>query len=327
MLTYLQKLRRLGVLGMNGRNAGYVEAFNARSKYPLVNDKVKTKKLAEKEGIAVPELYGIVEIQQQVARLPSLLEGLEDFVVKPAEGAGGDGILVVKGRCRQGFRRVGGEVLPWNDLKFHVSKILSGMYSLGGRPDKAIIECRVEPDPLFERITYQGVPDLRVLVFQGVPVMAMMRLPTRESDGKANLHKGGVGVGIELASGVTGLGVQHNRVVDEHPDTGNPIQGLSLPNWQDLLHLSSRCYGLTGLGYLGVDIVLDRHQGPLVLELNARPGLSIQIANGCGLNHRLKAVEEAADRLRDTPARLSFAKERFGEATAAEVIPMPMAAE
>jgi hypothetical protein len=38
-----------------------------------------------------------------------------------------------------------------------------------------------------------------------------------------------------------------------------------------------------GLGYLGVDIVVDAAAGPLLLEANARPGLAIQTANGLGL--------------------------------------------
>jgi len=48
------------------------------------------------------------------------------------------------------------------------------------------------------------------------------------------------------------------------------------------------------MGYLGVDIVLDAQAGPLMLELNARPGLNIQIANQEGLLHRLRLIEQHA---------------------------------
>ena len=48
------------------------------------------------------------------------------------------------------------------------------------------------------------------------------------------------------------------------------------------------------MGYLGVDIVIDATAGPLMLELNARPGLNIQIANQEGLVHRLRSVEAHA---------------------------------
>jgi hypothetical protein len=40
-------------------------------------------------------------------------------------------------------------------------------------------------------------------------------------------------------------------------------------------------------------MVLDADLGPLVLELNARPGLAIQIANGRGLRGTLDAIDKA----------------------------------
>jgi hypothetical protein len=82
-----------------------------------------------------------------------------------------------------------------------------------------------------------------------------------------------------------------NTVVDEHPDTGAPIAGRTIPHWDVILEMASRCYEFTGLGYLGADIVLDAERGPLMLELNARPGLNVQIANQDGLRRRIAALE------------------------------------
>src|SRR5690606_28440359 len=82
-------------------------------------------------------------------------------------------------------------------------------------------------------------------------------------------------------------------------------------DWDVILDISSRCYELTGLGYIGVDIVLDRDLGPLVLELNARPGLAIQIANGQGLARRLEICDTSADFSAAAGARIAFARERF----------------
>jgi glutathione synthase/RimK-type ligase-like ATP-grasp enzyme len=75
--------------------------------------------------------------------------------------------------------------------------------------------------------------------------------------------------------------------------------------------MASLAYEMTHLGYQGIDIVLDRDRGPLVLELNARPGLNIQIANREGLGHRLALVERNIDRLRSADDRVAFAKEHF----------------
>ncbi len=294
LLTWL-RLRKQGVLGLNARNNRYIMTYNPRHAYPLVDDKLKTKKLALAAGIAVPKLYGTVSTPNDLKKLEALLTAHPRFVMKPAHGSGGEGVLVIDGRRKDLFVKPDGRALTLEDIKFHASNILSGVYSLGGIPDDAMIEYRVRVDAILEPVSYRGVPDIRVLVFKGIPVMAMIRLPTRNSDGKANLHQGAVGVGVNIATGITGNGVWLNRTVSEHPDFGVPLVGLQIPDWPMLLELGARCYELTGLGYMGVDIVLDKVMGPLILEINARPGLAIQIANQKGLQALLDKVEAMDD--------------------------------
>ncbi|MGD2114694.1 MAG: alpha-L-glutamate ligase-like protein, partial [Acidobacteriota bacterium] len=255
--------------------------------------------------------YGVLASQHDVHRFTEVVEGRDQFVTKPAHGAGGDGILVVTGRRGKLFRKASGHLIEAGDLAHHLSSTLSGLYSLGGQRDRVMIEYCVQFDPLFEKIAFQGVPDIRIIVFKGHPVMAMVRLPTRSSDGKANLHQGAVGAGIDLATGRTLSGVWGTQVIDEHPDTGEAISDLRIPAWDRMLEIAAQAYEMTGLGYLGVDLVLDRHLGPLMLELNARPGLAIQIANGRGLWQRLRTVDAEADPDASLEARLAFSRERF----------------
>ena len=203
MLGLAKRLKANGVLGINARNANYLLPYNKRRYYPLVDDKALTKQLAIKHNIAVPDLYGMIEIQQQVKTLPDILKPHDDFVIKPANGSQGEGIMVITGRSAGLHRKADGTLVSDDELKFLVSNILSGIYSLGGQPDKALIEYRVKFDPVFEAIAYRGVPDVRIIIFLGVPVMAMVRLPTRMSDGKANLHRGCIGAGIDIATGRT----------------------------------------------------------------------------------------------------------------------------
>ena len=292
MLSWSRRLKKLGILGMNRRNAEFLLVRNPRRLYPLVDDKLRTKTLATEAGIAVPELYGVIETQRQIRQLDSIIEGRDDFVIKPAKGSGGNGILVVTGRSRGGFRKANEMLIGIEQVQHHISNIISGMHSLGGVPDKALIEYRVRFDPAFAGLCYQGVPDIRTIVFRGVPAACMIRLPTHESGGRANLHQGAVGVGIDLVTGHTRGGVWRNRRVDHHPDTGMPLGGIEMAHWDDLVELAAHCYDLVGLDYLGVDIVLDENLGPLVLELNARPGLSIQLANAQGLTPVLRAIED-----------------------------------
>ncbi|MEW6333382.1 MAG: alpha-L-glutamate ligase-like protein [Thermodesulfobacteriota bacterium] len=315
------RLRERGVLGMNYRNAGYIMAYNARSSYPLVDDKVQTKKLAEKFGIPIPRLYTVVENHGSIARLPEVLADLGEFVVKPARGAGGSGIVLIRGRRNGGFVTQSGRELSLEAFNYHIASILSGIFSLEGAEDAAIIEALIHPDQVFRSVTFQeGVPDVRIIAYRGVPVMAMVRLPTEASDGKANLHRGAIGAGIDMGSGVTLDAVHNSRIVRTHPDTGNPVRGIQLPHWDKMLMMASVATDMTGLGYLGADFVLDRDIGPVLLELNARPGLAIQLANQSGLRLRLDRTDGAPpDMFLSAASRVAWAKEHFTGGSSAAV--------
>lgn len=309
--TY-KRLKEAGVLSINQRNMDYVLRYNPRHLYPLVDDKLKTKRLAIEANIAVPPLYTLIETERQIKDIETILAPYQDFVIKPASGAGGDGILVITDKVFGRWRQINGRLLTVQDISYHLSCLLSGAYSLGGHADFAIIEHRVVVDPVFSEVSYEGIPDIRVITLLGYPAMAMVRLPTRLSGGKANLHQGAIGVGIDLATGLTLGGVSHNDTIDYHPDTLKAISEIAVPYWDKILEIAASCYELTGLGYVGVDIVLDRDHGPLVLELNARPGLNIQIANREGLVKRYKEIEARATLIQEDPlARVAFSKSQF----------------
>ena len=148
--------------------------------------------------------------------------------------------------------------------------------------------------------------------------MSMLRLPTSESRGKANLHHGAIGVGVDMQTGTTLGGVHHDRLIATHPDTGESMEGIQIPYWHDILMVGARSYDMTGLGYLGVDVVIDRTRGPMILEFNARPGLSIQIANHSGLVPRLEAVDEI-----DVSALSAQERIALGQSTAQKFAPSP----
>ena len=314
MFGIAKQLRNAGILGMNERNADYIMRYNPRRLYPLVDDKVLTKEIAVAAGMAVPDLYGVIDNQGDVKRFGDIVADHDSFVVKPAQGSGGDGIVVVTGRSlrkRDTFRLASGLLVSEDEIRYHISNIVGGQYSLSGGLDKALIEYCVQFDPVFSEVSYQGVPVVRVIVYRGYPAMAMVRLPTRASDGKANLHQGAVGAGIDLATGITLSGVLDSHIVEDHPDTGALISNLEIPQWNFILEQSARGYEVTGLGYLGVDIVIDRHRGPLILEMNARPGLAIQIANQRGLATRVQRIDEIHDSSLGPAERTAISRKEF----------------
>ncbi len=311
------RLKDKGIMGMNQRNSYYIGRYNDRTKYPLVDDKLQTKIIAEQAGATTPALIGVINQQAEVKKIHEMVKTWPGFVIKPAQGSGGKGILVITHHEDELYVKPSGATCTKQDVERHISNTLAGLFSLGGKNDVAVVENLIKFDDCFDGFSYEGVPDVRIIVFKGYPVMAMMRLSTSTSDGKANLHQGAVGVGIDIATGKAVRAVQFDRPIELHPDTGRELHTLQVPHWNKLLTLASSAWEMTGLGYMGTDMVLDREEGPMVLELNARPGLAIQIANGCGLLPRLQHIENLG-----TPAdypkpeeRVAYAAKQFGVAT------------
>lgn len=312
------ELRERGVVGINMRNARFLLPNNPRSLYRRVDDKLQTKALAAKEGLSTPESYGVIRSLHDFRDLDALLAPRESFVIKPARGSGGKGVLVIDGRDRGNYVKPSGATVSPDELRYHVANILAGMFSLGGTRDCALIEYRVRPASLLNAISYQGAPDIRLVMLHGYPVMAMLRAATKQSDGRANLHQGALGIGICIASGKTIRAVHFGRPLTRHPDTGADLLGIQLPQWSKFLDIAVTCQEMTGLGYLGVDLMIDEHLGPLMIEVNARPGLAIQMANGVGL---LKRLEQVVEQHRLHPGaghfeKISFSKHHFASKVA-----------
>lgn len=301
-----RKLREKGILGMNARNYFVIARYNKRSLYPLVDDKVQTKKLANGININTPHMIGVIEHQYEVKDLLKIVAGHDEFVIKPAHGSQGKGVLVIKHYENGEFITASGKKLTFNDVYQHISNLLSGLYSLGGQYDVALIEELVHFSDAFQNFSYQGIPDVRVIIYKGYPIMSMMRLATKESDGRANLHQGAVGVGLDMRTGKAVQAVSHNMPILIHPDTKADLMTLQVPYWREHLLIGSQAYEMTGLGYMGADIVLDKERGPMMLELNARPGLAVQIANGRGLKEAIKKVDKFYPKNLNAEERVDF---------------------
>lgn len=291
MFVWPHELIEAGVLGINHRNLAFIQESNPRALYPRVDNKTITKGICHANGIPVPETYAVIRRYGDVRRFPQLIGERSEFVVKPASGAAGRGIVVIARRNGKDYETSSGRVISEGELDYHLSTILSGLYSLGGQVDSAIVEQRIIMHPSMERIAVGGTPDVRVILYRNVPVMAMVRLPTIQSEGRANLHQGAAAAAVHLVTGRTFGGVCNNRMVTRHPDTGELIGGLEIPGWRDLLAAAMKLSDALEMGYIGVDFVIDAKIGAVVLEANARPGLAIQVAHRIGLLPRLKLID------------------------------------
>lgn len=293
MFEFIKKSRK--VLGIDARNLEYIRPYNLKTSKLIADDKLLCKKILKKNNISVPRLIAKIKTYEELENFDwSSLP--ESFALKPSRGLGGEGIIVVYGKKKNGensWIKADGSIIILDDLKTHIRNILDGSFSLSNTPDIAFFEERVRLLKLFKPYAYKGIPDIRIIVFNKVPVMAMLRLPTVASKGKANLQQGAIGAGIDLATGTTTTAVLgKSKIIEYIPETRLLLSGIKIPYWNDILNLAVRTQEISGLGYVGVDVAIDKEKGPIILELNARPGLSIQIANLAGLKERLERVSE-----------------------------------
>jgi len=282
------------VLGMNARNLDFIRPYNLKRAKEIADNKLLCKSVLKKNGVFVSELIAKIKTVQELEAfdwqtLPS------SFALKPNRGFGGEGIIVVYGKKKErtdAWIKADGSLITIEDLKNHIRNIIDGSFSLSNITDIAFFEERLQLLKLFKPYAYKGIPDIRVIVFNKVPVMAMLRLPTKESGGKANLQQGAIGTGIDMFSGTTTTAIQgKSGFIDNVPGTRLLLSGLRIPYWKDILTLSVKAQEVSGLGFLGVDIAIDKERGPIILEINARPGLSIQLCNQTGLKERLERVK------------------------------------
>ena len=213
----------------------------------------------------------------------------QSLAIKPANGSGGGGILILN-QTDNGDWMKGSEHHSDEQIHLYLANIIMGVYSLGSN-DRVLIEECIVPHSFFHSIYDEGVPDFRVIVYKHEITLGMLRVPTDASDGKANLHQGGLGIGVDLETGRMTQAYNGNSYFDIHPDTQKQIKGVELPYWKEIIELSLKTAEVFPLKYLGVDIVIDQYKGPLIMEVNVRPGLGIQMVNRKGLAPILEAID------------------------------------
>jgi alpha-L-glutamate ligase-like protein len=299
------------ILGLNARTQLFSYKVNTARGKNMADSKLLTARVLKKAGIPHPEIYKKFRVPADVWGFN--WEGLSDqFALKPSRGMGGEGIIVAKKRIADNeWQTTQKTKVSIDDLKLHTLDVLEGAYSMGNVPDVAFIQEYVGRAKAFRRYAYRGTPDIRIIVFNKVPIMAMLRLPTKESGGRANLHQGAVGVGVDIATGITTKAIWHGEPITHKPGTIRKLRGIKIPFWTKILEMAVNAQMISGLGYLGVDIVLHPEKGPQVLELNAQPGLQIQLANSIGLKKRLERVDELE--VRDAEHGVRIAKALFAE--------------
>lgn len=279
------------ILGMNARYR-YTK-FNSSKSKSYGFSKLRTKELLNSHNIPTAQVYHVF----------SSLQDLDDvnweiipapFVIKPASGSAGKGIVVVTKKIANQSVWVtsDNEHITEDDMSLHVNNILDGEFSTWGSSHKAIVEEMIPAHPALMKYAYKGTPDIRVIVFNSVPIMAMARIPTKESHGRANLDQGAIALGIDLATGISTYGLYGKGTrITRFPHNNKKVNGIRIPEWSKVLKIAVDAANAAGYVYMGADIFIHPDKGPMIVELNGFPGLSIQLANRAGLKRRLERVE------------------------------------
>lgn len=282
--------KKSNVIGLNERNIKLIYPNNNKRHYPLADDKVLTKEILHQYDIPCAETYAVIEYNSDIKAAWELCKNKNALAIKPARGSGGGGIKILK-KDHNGIWISSGKPVEDRQVFQHMAATIMGFYSLGSH-DRVLIEECIEPDPFFQQIYPSGVPDFRIITLNHQPLMGMLRMPTDRSDGKANLHQNGVGIGVDMKRGTLTQVYDGKNYFDHHPDSKFIVENVSIPYWNEILEISIATAKAFPLNYLGIDIVIDKYKGPQIMEINVRPGLGIQLVNQQGLKEKINDLNK-----------------------------------
>ncbi|HRX63503.1 MAG TPA: DUF1704 domain-containing protein [Candidatus Absconditabacterales bacterium] len=333
-----------GILGSNARNLSYIKKFNDKKSIRLANNKIKTKDFLSARGIPFAKNYTIIKNRKELFDIDFGKLPKKEFVVKPNKGSKGKGIYITKflGTIEKNeklevrnifdkakiyvnkiadkiqnlpnlphYYEIGGEMVDDNTFRRYILDNLDGKNSMTMGGDKVIIEEKIKAGEGFVEFCKHGLADIRIIVFNLVPVSAMVRMPTHKSEGKANIARGGIGLGVEIGTGKINTMFEDQKIYKgKFKQEYKNLKDHKLPYWDDILFLSSKVQYFVNLGYLALDRVITE-DGPKLLEINARAGLEVQNISGMKLKNILKKISDL--KISDPEKGVEIAKSLFSK--------------
>ena len=332
-----------GILWINARNLQYIKKFNPKKAIRLADNKYKTKRFLSARWIPVPETYDIIKDRKQLYAYDFSKLPVDDFIVKPVRGSRGRGIYRVKlekEKLEAGFLeslsfdkilsplsvnastscryKISWKYIDDASFRRHLVDILDGKNSLTSRKDTIMLEEVLIPGSWFEQFCAWGLSDIRVIVFNLIPVAAMLRIPTEQSDGKANLDRGAVAMWVEIGSGrIYSMYYKGKIYTKDFPPEYAPFAHQYLSYRDDILSYSSKIQYFANLWYLALDRVITS-DGPKLLEINARAWLKFQNVAVLPLKKRLHRIKDV--HIVNPEKGVEIAKTVFSKHTTSSVI-------
>ncbi len=319
------------ILGINARNLLYIKKFNPKKSIRLADNKLKTKEFLKQRWIPVPETFAVINNRKELFEFDRKSLPEEEFVVKPNKWSKWQWIKIVKliendyidrenivlnftkkfsiWRFFNFIDKFSNIYDFWyenNKLKFKIWNdiydysyflttlvdILDGKYSLSEWWDKILVEEKLEPGENFQRFCRYWLADIRVIVFNLIPVAAMIRVPTQWSWWKANIAQWWVWLWIEVWSWKIKSMYFKGEIFDKKfPWWFEQFYKKKIPFWDDILLYSSKIQYFVNIWYLALDWVIT-DEWPKLLEINARAWLEVQNASKVYLKKRLEKISD-----------------------------------
>jgi len=323
------------ILGMNARNLQYIKKFNPKKAIRLANDKYKSKKFLSERWIPVPKTFDLITSRSDLYAYDFSSLPVDEIIAKPCNGSRGrwiyrikpietpedahlmwehslfDSLFTKQSPYVDQWYKVGSEVIPDHTLRRYLVDVLDGKNSMWWGWDNLLLEELIIPWSWFEKFCAHGLADIRVIVFNLIPVAAMLRVPTLESDGKANLDRWGIWLGINVSTGKIQSMFQYGKIhKHDFPGAYKDMEGTKISYRNDILSYSSKIQYFANLGYLALDRVIT-DEWPKLLEINARAGLKFQLAAVLPLRNRLNKIKDM--KVNDPEKGVEIAKTLFTE--------------
>lgn len=193
-------------------------------------------------------------------------EGVRPLVIKPELGMQGDNILVAVHSDAAGITLLSGRELTTAELWRQLEPRLDS----GWRVERWVV-----PHPLVARWRPGATPTIRFLTLmvggEAVVHAATIKVPVGDS-GVDNLAKGNLVSMVDLTNGSTGSATdgEGQRWWLNHPESGRPIAGITIPGWDRYLSVMSLgAAALLPRRAIGWDVAVGV-DGPVVLEANSK---------------------------------------------------------
>jgi hypothetical protein len=291
--TWAEKTQFFGRLMENG----LIPVLHEERWVGLAHDKLVAAAFFRGLGLPTPGILAVYHPWRAFACVPTLAtrESLAAFlrdrgdrpcVAKPVTGMWGKHVLAIRR-----YEPADDTIVLTNGERIAPESVGS---TFDARNDESgtLLQELLVPHPEIARLTADRLCSVRMVALVDAAgarlISCVWKIATGRSMADNYWEPGNLIAPIDIETGTvgrpfTGLG-RDVRFVDDHPDTGRPLAGITLPDWSRAVSLClTATRSIPGLPMQAWDVALTP-EGPVLLEVNVNGGMRLpQLAADAGL--------------------------------------------